>query len=138
MRDPQASDWGRLREGSIERRMLILLGEHLGVPLRPRALTLTAGSRVEVEGMSADDSVIVQLVANQGSYKPSYRNKALADMLKLTWVRSQTPAVRRTVLMLTQDVLPAVGGWVSVAASDLNIELFVFSGDGVSAHRPEQ
>jgi hypothetical protein len=62
-----ASDEGsRFTEGSIERRMLLALGDRLGTRPRPKPLMLPDGSRVEVEGIDAAGRVLVQLVGNQG------------------------------------------------------------------------
>ncbi|MDQ1121491.1 hypothetical protein [Microbacterium trichothecenolyticum] len=123
--------WGRFGPDSIERRMLRAVERDVGLRLRPRALVLGGGSRVEVEGISDDETVIAQLIANQGAYKPAFRNKALADMFKLLWVRSQLPAAERAVLIVTAEVTPALGGWVAVAAHDLGVEILVFADDTV-------
>ncbi|WZH35713.1 MAG: hypothetical protein PIR02_13145 [Microbacterium enclense] len=132
MSDPhEAENWGRFGVDSVERRMLVAAEVEIGCRLRPRALTLSGGSRVEVEGIADDDTVIAQLIANQGAYKPAFRNKALADMLKLLWVRSQLPRAERAVLIATAEVIPAFGGWVAVAAADLGVEVLVYDDDVV-------
>lgn len=126
-----SSEWSRLAEGSVERRMLLAIGEALGTRLRPRPLALDNGNRVEVEGIDADGRIVVQLVANQGAYKPSYRNKVLADLFKLLWVRTSVPTADRAVLVVTELIVQALGGWVAIAAADLGIEVYVFDGTGV-------
>lgn len=125
------SEWSRLAEGSIERRMLLATGEALGTRLRPRPLALDNGNRVEIEGIDPGGRIVVQLVANQGAYKPSYRNKVLADLFKLLWVRASVSTAERAVLVVTELVVQALGGWVAIAAADLGIEVFVFDGAGV-------
>jgi hypothetical protein len=127
------SEWRRFGEGSIERAMVSAMGDHLNVQLRPRLLTLTRNSRVEVEGIDPEDRIIVQLAANQGAYKPAFRNKVMADMFKLIWLRSSVPSVHRAVLVVTEVTVQALGGWVAVAAADLDIEVFVFDGSRVRA-----
>jgi hypothetical protein len=117
--------------------MLVAMGAELGVELRPRPLVLAKGSRVEVEGMDADGRIVVQLVANQGAYKPSYRNKVMADLFKLLWLRASVPSARRAVLVVTQVVVQALGGWVAVAAEDLGIDVYVFDGERVERLRGE-
>ncbi|MDF2993115.1 MAG: hypothetical protein K0S37_3629 [Microbacterium sp.] len=132
MSDPhEAENWGRFGVDSVERRMLVAAGRAVGRRLRPRALTLGGGSRVEVEGIADDETIIAQLIANQGAYKPAFRNKALADMLKLLWVRSQLPRAERALLIATAEVIPAFGGWVAVAAADLGVEVLVYDDDEV-------
>ncbi|MEN0083375.1 MAG: hypothetical protein AAGC66_01290 [Leifsonia sp.] len=126
-----AGEWNRFAEGSVERLMLSALSERLGTPLRPRQLLLAEGVRVEVEGMDAAGTIVVQLVANQGSYKPSYRNKVMADMFKLLWLRAAAPAVERAAVVVSTVTARALNGWVAVAAADLGVEVYLFDGAGV-------
>ncbi|MER7184690.1 hypothetical protein ABT404_35390 [Streptomyces hyaluromycini] len=125
------TEWSRFAEGSVERRMLLALGERLGLALRPKPLMLPDGSRVEVEGIDASGRVLVQLVCNQGAYKPAYRNKVMADMFKLLWLKNSVPTAERTVLLVTEVIVQALGGWVARAAADLGVEVYVFDGDTV-------
>jgi len=127
------TEWSRFAEGSIERRMLLALGDRLVVALRPKPLMLPDGSRVEVEGVDPDGRVLVQLVSNRGAYKPAYRNKVMADMFKLLWLRSSLPTAERAVLLVTEVIVQALGGWVARAAADLGIEVYVFDGSTVTA-----
>ncbi|MFE1840601.1 hypothetical protein [Streptomyces sviceus] len=122
------TEWSRFTEGSVERRMLIALGDRLGTTLRPKPLMLPDGNRVEVEGIDADGRVLVQLVGNQGTYKPAYRNKVMADMFKLLWLRDAVPTAERVVLLVSELIVQALGGWVGGAAADLGIEIYVFDG----------
>jgi hypothetical protein len=132
-----AGEWNRFGEGSVERLMLSALSERLGRPLRPRVLLLADGVRVEVEGMDAAGTIVVQLVANQGSYKPSYRNKVMADMFKLLWLRTAAPEVERAALVVTTVTARALNGWVAVAAADLGVEVYLFDGAGVVPFRAQ-
>ena len=131
------SEWSRFGEDSVERRMLIATGDALGARLRPRPLLLPEGrQRVEVEGIDPDGRIVVQLVANQGAYKPAYRNKVMADLFKLLWLRGAVPSARRAVLVVTEPIVQALGGWVAIAAADLGVEVYVFDGALVSPLRP--
>ncbi|WP_336698443.1 hypothetical protein [Curtobacterium sp. USHLN213] len=121
------SDWGRFAPDSVERRMLDDTGTALGLVLRPRTVVLDR-ARVEVEGIDADDRVVVQLVANQGAYKPAWRNKVMADLFKLLWLRQSVPGAERAVLVVAEPAARALAGWVSVAAEDLGIEVLVWDG----------
>ena len=127
------TEWSRFAEGSVERRMLLALGDRLVVALRPKPLMLPDGSRVEVEGVDPDGRVLVQLVSNRGAYKPAYRNKVMADMFKLLWLRSSLPTAERAVLLVTEVIVQALGGCVARAAADLGIEVYVFDGSTVTA-----
>ncbi|WP_328932185.1 MULTISPECIES: hypothetical protein [unclassified Streptomyces] len=126
-----SNEWSRFAEGSVERRMLLALGDRLGAPLRPKPLMLPDGSRVEVEGIDAACRVLVQLVGNQGAYKPAYRNKVMADMFKLLWLRDSVPTAERAVLLVTDVIVQALGGWVARAATDLGIEIHVFDNGAI-------
>lgn len=126
-----SAEWRRFTDGSAEQRMLLALGERFGVALRPSPLRLAGGVRVEAEGMDSDGRIVVQLVANGGAYKPTYRNKVMADMFKLLWLRASLPQVTRIVLVVTPLTVRALGGWVAVAASDLGVEVLVFDGETV-------
>lgn len=131
------SEWSRFGADSIERRMLVAAGDALGVRLRPRPLLLPEGrQRVEVEGIDPDGRIVVQLVANQGSYKPSYRNKVMADLFKLLWLRDAVPSAERAVLVITEPIVQALGGWVAIAAADLGVDVYVFDGAQVGPLPP--
>ena len=130
------SEWRRFAPDSVERSMLLAMSDACGAQLRPRTLTLTGGSRVEVEGIDPADRIIAQLVANGGAYKPAYRNKVMADMFKLLWIRASVSTAERAVLVVTDVVERALGGWVAVAAADLGIEVYVFDGARVEPLRP--
>jgi hypothetical protein len=108
--------------------MLLALSERLGARLRPKPLMLPDASRVEVEGIDPAGRILVQLVSNQGTYKPAYRNKVMADMFKLLWLRDSVPTAERAVLLVTELIIQALGGWVARAAADLGIEIYVFDG----------
>jgi hypothetical protein len=105
------SEWSRFADGSIEQRMLVAISAELGAQLRPRPLLLENRNRVEVEGIDPDGRIVVQLVANQGTYKPAYRNKVLADLFKLLWLRTSVPSAQRAVLVVTELIVQALSGW---------------------------
>ncbi|UXN21445.1 hypothetical protein N8D77_15030 [Curtobacterium flaccumfaciens] len=123
----ERSEWGRFAPDSVERRMLEHAGTALGVVLRPRTVVLER-ARVEVEGIDEADRLVVQLVANQGAYKPAWRNKVMADLFKLLWLRRSVPGVERAVLVVAEPAARALAGWVSVAAADLGVEVLVWDG----------
>jgi protein-S-isoprenylcysteine O-methyltransferase Ste14 len=131
------SEWNRFADGSVEQRMLLAIGAELGAKLRPRPLLLENRQRVEVEGIDPEGRIVVQLVANQGNYKPSYRNKVMADLFKLLWLRTSMPSAERAVLVVTPLIVQALSGWVAFAAEDLGVEIYVFDGDHAAPLRRE-
>lgn len=121
--------WGRFGVGSPEREMLLALGTVLGCSLRPHSIAVD-DARVEIEGLDEHRRTLVQLVANRGMYRPAFRNKVLADLFKLGWLRQRVPEAHRAVLLVTPTVLPALGGWVPRAATDCGVTVLVAHPDG--------
>lgn len=103
--------------------MLESLSTDLGVALRPRTLVFDDGTRVELEGADTAGIVLVQLLPNRGAYRPAFRNKVLADLFKLAWLRTELPQARRAILLATPTVLPGLGGWVPRAAASCGVEI---------------
>ena len=121
-------EWHRFGAEAIERRMLETLGAHLGARLRPRTITLDDGNRAEIEGVDAGETVIVQLMGNLGAFKPQYRNKAIADMFKLEWMRRAVFPGALPVLCVTDAVarIFTPTAWTTSAARDLGIDVLVY------------
>jgi hypothetical protein len=95
---PAAGDSREQRHA--ERVMLELLGERLGVVLKPRRIVLEDGIRVEVDGADDELSVLVEAWAHQGPPKPAQKHKVLSDVLKLLHVAATVPTTPRLVLCL--------------------------------------
>jgi hypothetical protein len=127
--------WRRFGPQSVERAMLERLSDLFGVALRPRVLELRDGNRTELEGIDADDSVVVQMVGNSGNFRSQHRNKVMADMFKLAWLRAAIFPDARIVLCVSETVAQAFSAtaWTTSAARDLGIEVYVHAADGVTA-----
>ncbi|GAA2237503.1 hypothetical protein N1031_11560 [Herbiconiux moechotypicola] len=112
------------------------LGTRLGVSLHGRRLTLADGTSVEVEAMDVAGSVIAQFVLNGGAMRSALRNKVAADLFKLVWVRQALVPDARAVLCVSPTVAAILArrGWLSAAARDLGVAVFVVLDDG--AGRP--
>jgi hypothetical protein len=52
----------------------------------------------------------------------------MADLFKLLWLRDAVPSAERAVLVVTEPIVQALGGWVAIAAADLGVEVYVFDG----------
>lgn len=85
---------------NAEHVMLKVLGEQLGISLRPRTIGLDDGVRVEVDGADEALSVLVEAWAHQGPPKVAQKHKVLADALKLLHVAATLPVAPRLVLCL--------------------------------------
>jgi hypothetical protein len=127
-----ATGWGRFGPDSVERAMLLRLSDVIGVQLRPRSLVVQ-GARTELEGVDVDDSVLVQVVGNSGQFRSQHRNKVMADMFKLTWLRASAFPAARLVMCVSATVAQTFTStaWVTVAARDLRVEVWVDDGSRV-------
>ncbi|MFF5083171.1 riboflavin kinase [Actinoplanes sp. NPDC000266] len=130
--DAEERGWRRFGPDSIERAMLLALGEELGVDLRPRSIDLGDGTRLEIEGADEACGLLVQMVGNQGTFRSLHRNKVMADMFKLTWLRSSMFPESRIVLCVSATVAQVFSpaGWTTRAARDLGIEVLLYNADG--------
>ncbi|MFI5934300.1 hypothetical protein [Actinoplanes sp. NPDC051494] len=124
--------WRRFGPDSIERAMLLELSTTFGVELRPRSIDLDDGTWLEIEGADEANTVLIQMIGNQGTFRSQHRNKVLADMFKLTWLRTALFPQSRIVLCVTETVAQVFSpsGWSTKAARDLGIEVRVYTGDG--------
>jgi hypothetical protein len=90
--------------------------------LRPRSLALPGGARVEIDGATADDSVLVEVFAHQGSPKGGQRHKVAGDALKLiTVVRGQKPRPRLILAFADERLAAWAAGksWLAEALAAL-------------------
>lgn len=126
------SMWRRFAPDSPERHALLALSDELGLRLRPRLVPLSPGTTFEVEGIDAGDSHLVQVVVNRGAFSSNQRNKVLADMFKLLWLRSTRFPDARLCLVLSESTAEAFKprSWTSLAAEELGFSLFIVSATG--------
>jgi hypothetical protein len=113
-----------------ERVMLDLLGRQLGLVLEPARITISSGTRVEVDGCDADRTVLVECWAHQGPPKVAQRHKVLSDALKLTWISTTIYPRPRLILCLSDPLaaapfLPPSKSWAARALQDLGIAVSV-------------
>ncbi|RFA16267.1 hypothetical protein B7R21_02490 [Subtercola boreus] len=112
--------------------LLGALAAHLATPLLPRLVALPGGVRVEVDGVDPGNRLLVQCVASGGAVKSGQRNKAMADALKLVWLRSTLFVGARIALCVSEPVSRffAETAWLAQAVDDLRIEVYMVSADG--------
>lgn len=124
---PAAGDSREQRRA--ERVMLELLGERLGVVLRPRRILLDEGIRVEVDGADDELAVLVEAWAHQGPPKVAQKHKVLADALKLLHVAATLPGTPRLVLCLCDPEaarhFTSARSWAAHALRNFAIEVLV-------------
>ena len=105
---------------------LKILSEQYGFNLVPERLTLSNDVRVEIDGVSHDPPVLVEVWAHQGSPKSAQRNKVLADSLKLQFVNSALDIDYRMVFCFTDAAAaaPFLGrSWGSAAMRRAQVEI---------------
>lgn len=126
------ASWRRLAPGSPEREALVALSTELGLQLRPRLEPVRPGTTFEVEGIDPDDSLLVQVVVNRGTFSSTQRNKVLADMFKLLWLRTTRFPEAQVALLLSESTAEAFRprSWTSLAAAELGFDLWVHTNDG--------
>ena len=123
---------GRISEESTEHAMLRALGALFKVDLEPRTLVLPGNLRVEVEGIDAAESVLVQLVPYLGEPRSTHRMGALADMFKLVWLRGVLPTRPRLAICVAerQARFFTAASWPLSAAKAQQVDVYVFRADG--------
>jgi hypothetical protein len=133
---PHIGETGRMQAESVEHAMLRAVGDWLGTSLEPRTLGLAGGIRVEVEGLDEAETVLVQLVPTSGPPKSHHRNKAMADMLKLVWLRSVLPSTPRAVLCISEPLARffSAASWPSTAARDLGVDIVIYRPGAPAEH----
>ncbi len=114
---------------SAEPLILAALAAKLGVPLTPKTLSLPGGSRVDVDGVADDHSVLVEVFAHQGPLKGGQIHKVARDALKLiTVAKSLGPERSRLILAFgDQEASAKVSGksWLAEALVTWDVEVFV-------------
>ena len=103
------------------------LGEMLRADFTPHRFPLPTGGHLEIDGLSHDPPVLVEVWAHQGSPKAAQRNKVLSDAFKLQYARNLLGNYR-LVLCLTDEeaAAPFVGRtWYANALKHANIEIHV-------------
>lgn len=135
---PHASDSAAQRDA--EPAILARASEYFGTQLRPRKIRTPDGARVELDGISDDDSVIAEVYAHQGTLNGSQPKNVLADALKLLWVRSWLSPSAQLVLclgceragrtLLWRDGTSRPQSWMAEALQDLGVAVHVFTPGG--------
>ena len=123
---------------AAERLILDAVERRAGCSLeRGRSLELPGGARVEVDGVSGDAAVLVEVFAHQGALKGGQLHKIASDALELLTVASGRDPKPRLILAFADEQLAtwAAGrSWLAAALTIGQIEVVVVDlGDAVRA-----
>jgi hypothetical protein len=103
-----------------------LAAEH-GIALAPRSLSLPGGARVDIDGVSADETMFVEVFAHQGRLKGGQFHKVAQDALKLITLARSRPKARLVLAFGDEDAAKSVRGrsWLAEALRTWKIQVFV-------------
>ncbi len=113
---------------TAERHILAGLQRMIGEPLGPKRLNLPSGPYVDVDAVSADRSVLVEIFAHQGTLKGGQRHKIAGDALKLiTLAHGQDPRPRLILAFADQQLAHWAAGksWLAASLALWKVEVIV-------------
>jgi hypothetical protein len=124
--DRLASDSQEQREA--ERLILNGVERIVDEKLVSRSLALDAGTKVQVDGVSDDASVLVEVFAHQGQLKGGQRHKIAGDALKLiTLAREREPRPRLILAFADEQLAAWAAGksWLAASLAAWDIEVII-------------
>ena len=76
--------------------------------LVPRRISHPSGAQVGIDGVAADNSILVQGLARGRTGPPAQRSDLLGETVKLFWIaRALTPMPRRLIVCATDQAARA-------------------------------
>jgi hypothetical protein len=110
-----------------ESAILDALSAEFGVALAPRSVPLPNGARVDVDGATADFSVLVEAFSRQGALKGGQQKKVCQDALKLITLGRIHPGARLVIAFADPEAATYAtrGTWVAEALATWGIEVIV-------------
>lgn len=122
---PKAGDSTAQR--AAEAGMLADASAVLGVSLMPGRVVI-GGAAIDVDGVSPDRSVLVEIYAAIGTPRGSQPKKLATDILKLGWARRQLGVERCVVVTWDADVevyLNRPRAWLTAARVEAGVEVLL-------------
>ncbi len=108
--------------------MIAWLSDKLGVKLKARKFETGPVSRVELDGASADRSILVEAWAHQGAPRGGQYHKIMSDAFKLLAVDRHMDENPRLILLFADpDAAKPFqsGAWRAEAIAQAGIEIYV-------------
>ncbi len=123
---PHPSD--SLAQRAAESLILAELGAQLGVELQPTIIAFDDGVRVQIDGATADRTVLVEIYAHVGALRGAQPRKLATDAFKLVWAGQKLGASRLILAVVDEQVaayLRRPKAWLTAALRDAGIEVVV-------------
>jgi hypothetical protein len=123
---PHASD--SLEQREAEALILEEVSRRIECRLEPRRVQFPSGAIADVNGVSLDESVFVEVSAHQGPPKGGQRHKIAADLLKLvTLARGREPRPRLILAFADQQAAAWSLGksWLAASVAAWEVEVMV-------------
>lgn len=118
---PSSSDVQTAKEA----RILAAIAEQIGVELRQRVTLEFDGASMEVDGVAADESVLVEVFGHVGKLRGGQRHKISTDALKLIALSESRPQARLILAFADRAARDSVAGWKAAVLKHRGIELLV-------------
>ncbi len=118
---PSSSHEQSEAEDSIRR----AVASDLEVRLEARQLSLPGGAKVEIDGVSDDESVLVEIYAHQGRLKGGQIHKVASDALRLVTLARDRPGTKLIIAFADHQAAMCVTGksWLADALRAWNIDV---------------
>lgn len=112
---------------AAEALVLEAVGKRLGTAVAPARVNFPGGSYVNVDGVSEDPLVFVEVFSHQGALKGGQRHKVAGDVLKLVTLGKAYPTARLALAFADEAAADSVRnkGWLAEAVVTWAIEVVV-------------
>lgn len=112
---------------AAEEPVLKAVSEQLGAAVEPTRVDFPGGSYVNVDGVSRDPLVFVEVFAHQGALKGGQRHKVAGDVLKLVTLGKLHPDARLILAFADEIAAGSVRnkGWLAEAVVTWGVEVVV-------------
>jgi hypothetical protein len=99
----------------------------VGKELTPTTVTFDTGAPVQVDGVAADESVLVEIFARQGKLKPGQQKKVALDAFKLVTLGRSRPGAELILAFADAEAAayPRGAGWLAEALKTWKVRVLV-------------
>lgn len=110
-------------QSKAEATILDALGKALGVPLSQGAEVPVGDSRVCPDGVDANATIFVEVLAHIGRLRGGQKHKVATDALKLLAIRDAHPTARLILAFADRGAAESIRGWRAATLAANGIEL---------------